>query len=176
MKRIVGIGLFAIFTALTGCQSGQESCARGDWCACSNGTDCYQGCAGDGDGCRFFCTNMVRCGAVCGKDCNIESDHATDTSSDCGDACNISCSDSTSCGAFCGANCNYSCWNMQHCGVQVGPGSLVTCSSAKNCVVKCLGACHVFCTDEVDRCEVSCPDGASPISCTDGSVACGSCP
>jgi hypothetical protein len=64
---------------------------------------------------------------------------------------------------------------MEHCGVQAGTNSLITCSSAKNCVVKCLGVCHVFCTDEVDRCEVSCPDGASPISCPDGSVSCSSC-
>jgi hypothetical protein len=174
MRLIAGLALVWVAAVLAGCQSGRTSCARGDWCACSNGTDCYQGCV-DGDGCRFFCSYMDHCGSVCGNDCNLDCHDATDCSAECGDSCNITCSNSVSCGSFCGANCNYSCWETERCGVRAGAGSTISCSSAKSCVVECLGPCQVFCTDQVDHCEVSCPQGLSPVSCDNGMVACGSC-
>lgn len=174
MKLILGPGVFLLAALLSGC-SGEATCARGDWCACSGGTECYQDCDGDGNGCRFFCGEMDRCGSVCGDECNVDCHFANECSAYCDDHCSFSCNDSLSCGLVCGANCSFTCFNMQSCGVRAGPGSMIGCFAAASCVVECLGDCRVFCTDEVDRCEVSCPDGVSPISCADGALACGSC-
>jgi hypothetical protein len=52
---------------------------------------------------------------------------------------------------------------------------MITCSNATSCVVACQGNCHVLCTDQVGRCNVTCAHGASPISCPSGMVACGPC-
>jgi len=174
MKYLLGIGLVLMVAVFFGC-SGQATCARGDWCDCNGGTDCYQGCAGDGNGCRLFCHDLIRCGNVCGNDCNLACYNATDCTADCGDNCNFVCNDSTSCGASCGENCNYTCYNMQNCAVRARAGSQLTCSNAKSCVFECLGDCTVYCMDQVDFCQVSCPNGVSPVSCADGRLVCGSC-
>ncbi|MGD0835162.1 MAG: hypothetical protein ABSB49_00790 [Polyangia bacterium] len=175
MKRIPVTGLFLLAVVVSGCH-GQGSCARGDWCDCSGGSECYQGCAGDGNACRMFCHNMDRCGATCGETCNFECySYTGDCSADCGDQCHISCNDGVSCGASCGANCNYTCWDMKSCGVTAGPGSLLSCNNVDTCVVECLGDCSVYCSEQVGNCKVTCPNGASPVSCPDGKLACGSC-
>jgi hypothetical protein len=176
MKIILGMGLVLMAVVLPGCQPGQGSCVRGDWCACSGGTECYQGCSGDGNGCRFFCHNTDRCGSICGNDCTLDChDNTKDCSADCGDQCNITCNASVSCGASCGANCNYTCSDMTSCGVKAGPGSMLSCSNVGSCVVECLGDCQVYCVDQVDHCDVTCPGGVSPVSCADGRLVCGSC-
>jgi hypothetical protein len=63
---------------------------------------------------------------------------------------------------------------MQRCGVRAGGGSTITCTNATSCVVECQGNCHVLCTDQVGRCDVTCAHG-SPVSCASGTVACGPC-
>lgn len=168
-RLILAIGFVLSASTLTGCSG--HGCRHTDWCACSSGNECYQDCV-DGDGCKFFCDHVTECGATCGNNCHFDFHDAKGCSADCGDNCTIACYDSTTCGAFCGANCNYSCYNMDLCSVRAGPNSVVYCN-AKSCFVTCLGPCNVLC-GQVD-CNVDCPNGASPMSCTDGSVACGSC-
>jgi hypothetical protein len=49
--------MFAVTAALlgvAGCGNGPGSCVSGALCECSDGTDCYQGCA-DGHGCDLLC-------------------------------------------------------------------------------------------------------------------------
>lgn len=175
VKTLFGTVLCLMAIGLFGCQ-GQGSCVRGQWCDCSGGSECYQGCAGDGNGCRIFCHDMDRCGSTCGDACTLQCYNNThDCSAECGTLCNISCNDSAACGVSCGPNCNYTCFSTKTCGAKVGPGSLVSCTTVGNCVVECTGDCTVYCTDEVDHCDVTCPGGASPVSCTDGRLVCGSC-
>jgi len=167
----VGLVLLSLATALSAC-SGQK-CGRNDWCACSGGTECLQGCD-DVDGCRFFCSLSDRCTATCGTGCTFDFHDAKENSFSCGDACNIGCHESTACGAICGANCDYTAYNVVHSGARVGPNSMVSCTDVKVCVVECLGSCTVAC-DQVDTCEVHCPNNAAPMSCQNGSLACGAC-
>jgi hypothetical protein len=163
----------AVLLGAAGCHGGPGSCAAGDLCECRNGTDCYQGCA-DGDGCDLYCHHMVHCGGVCGHGCLLECHDVIDCSSSCGDDCSIDCHNTTSCGALCGANCQYACQDVDRCGVQAGPGSSVACDHVTSCVVDCLGTCRVACSN-TERCDVACLGGGGPLSCTDGSLACGSC-
>jgi hypothetical protein len=41
-------------------------------------------------------------------------------------------------------------------------------------VVECTGACRLSCND-TNPCELTCLGGGSPISCTNGLLACGAC-
>jgi hypothetical protein len=135
---------------------------------------CLQSCD-DTDGCRFFCDHMDQCGATCGDRCNFDFHDATAASASCGDECHISCHANTSCAAFCGAECDYTSFDTKRSDVRVGADSRVSCTNVEQCTVECLGACHVYCADQVDQCDVSCPGGGSPTSCPDGSLACGDC-
>lgn len=170
------LGLLALLVALgfaaPGCSG--HGCRHIDWCACSNGNECDQSCV-DTDGCSFFCDHMVKCGGTCGKGCNFTFHDATNNTADCGDNCTIDCYDSTSCAATCGAKCNYNCFNVDSCSVQAGAGSVITCDTFTTCAVTCLGPCNVSCSSQTAACDVTCPDGAAPMSCVDGSLACGSC-
>jgi hypothetical protein len=173
MKLILGIAFIALVAAGLASCSGNK-CGAKDWCACSGGTECFQTCD-DVDGCRFFCFEMTKCGASCGARCNFDFHDAKENSIECGDTCNITCRESTSCNAICGAGCTYSSYDTDTSQVRAGADSTVSCTNVKSCVVECLGACRVFCADGVDTCEVTCPGGASPISCPNGSLACGAC-
>ena len=103
---LAGVALVVLATAHGCWSSGGGSCPAGPLCECSDGTDCYQGCA-DGNGCDLLCHNMVHCGGVCGDSCRLECHDVNDCSSSCGDNCAIDCHNTVSCGAFCGANCQY---------------------------------------------------------------------
>jgi hypothetical protein len=174
MKLILGIGLMVAAAAALASCSGNK-CGAKDWCACSGGTECFQSCD-DTDGCRFFCFDMTKCGATCGDGCNFDFHHAKQNTITCGDGCNITCHESTTCDSTCGAQCTFSSYDTDLSQVRAGANSNISCSNVKNCVVECLGVCRVYCSDEVDSCEVTCPGGASPISCPNGAVACGECP
>jgi hypothetical protein len=172
LKLPLAVVLLLVVAALADC-SGRK-CGRTDWCACSGGTDCFQSCD-DTDGCRFFCDHMSECGATCGAGCSFDFHDATAASASCGDSCHVVCHDNVSCGTICGANCEYTSFNTDRSGVRAGPNSMLNCINVKDCAVECLGACRVRCVDQVDHCEVTCPNGASPASCDDGSLACGGC-
>jgi len=173
MKSVVVIGFVVVAAILAGC-SDKQRCGRGDWCACSDGNACNQGCD-DVDGCRIFCYNMNRCGATCGTDCSLEFHDAVNSSLSCGDRCHFTCHDGTSCEAHGGASSDFTCFNLDSCAMEVGANSKVSCTSVTSCTIACLGDCHVNCADEVTGCEVTCKDGAAPVSCSDGSRVCGSC-
>jgi len=170
MKMPFAICLLFVVALTPGCSG--HGCRHTDWCACSNGTECVQSCE-DNNGCRFFCDHMAKCGATCGTACNIEFHDAKENVVTCGDACNISCHDGPSCDATCGADCTYTSYNTDTSTLRAGPNSMIACVSVKNCVVECTGSCVVSCTDQVDQCQVTCPNGASPVTCTDGRLACG---
>jgi hypothetical protein len=173
MKLLFTIAFVAI-AVFSGC-SGGDTCARGDWCACQGGNECDQHCDGDGNGCRLFCYDAKRCGSVCGDECNIDCQNATACDAECGNDCTLNCNGNISCDTSCGANCSYTCWETQSCSIKAGPGSMISCTATESCMVECLGDCRVYCVDQVDHCEVKCPQGAAPISCPDGMIACGSC-
>lgn len=174
MRLTLEFGLVLIAAALTACSDAQHGCRHGDWCACSGGTDCFQSCDTT-DGCRFFCDHMTQCGATCGNTCTFDFHDANENSVDCGDGCQIQCHDSSTCGVRCGASCDYTSYNTDLSEVQAGPNSTLRCITVKSCAVECLGACLVFCMDGVDSCDIHCSDGAPPLSCPNGSLACGSC-
>lgn len=148
------------------------ACNPGEACECAGGAECYLGCTGDG--CIERCENLERCGGVCEGDCAFECHDMNDCSASCGTDCSIDCHNTASCGALCGPGCNYRCQSVDRCGVEVGPDSTVNCNSVSSCEVQCTGDCHVTCTG-TSSCTVSCPAGASPATCSDGSLACGNC-
>ena len=59
--------------------------------------------------------------------------------------------------------------DVDRCGVRAGPGSVITCTSVTTCVVECLGSCQVICND-TNPCDVTCPGGAAPSSCANGTL------
>jgi hypothetical protein len=172
MKFLSLVSVAALAAVLAGCSKGR--CGRGDWCSCSNGTECYQGCD-DVDGCRIFCDHMVRCGATCGNDCNLEFHDATDSSVTCGDGCHFICHNGDTCTIDAGAGGDHTCYAMKQCTIAVGTSSRVSCSTVESCTVACSGDCRVFCADDVQSCSVTCDNGAAPTSCANGSLACGPC-
>jgi hypothetical protein len=172
MRWLSLVGLVALAAVPAGCS--KERCGRGDWCSCSNGTVCNQGCD-DVDGCRIFCDHMVQCGATCGNDCNFEFHDATDSVVTCGDGCHISCHDGDTCTITAAARGDLTCYAMKQCTVEVGTSSQVSCATVETCAVACSGDCRVFCADDVQGCDVSCTNGAAPTACADGSLACGPC-
>lgn len=165
-------GAVALAVMLAGCS--KDRCGRGDWCACSNGTECNQDCD-DVDGCRIFCDHMVRCGATCGNDCNFEFRDATESSVTCGEGCHFSCHDGDTCAVHAGAKGDHTCYNMKQCVIAVGTSSRVSCANVESCAVACSGECLVFCADDVQSCDVTCDSGVAPTSCASGSLACGPC-
>lgn len=154
-----------------GCDSG-STCSPDEPCECRDGDDCYLDC--EGSGCRESCSSLKHCGGVCDDDCSFECHDMEDCSASCGTNCDINCHQAGSCGAFCGNFCSYTCAGVERCGVVVGPTSSVVCASVSSCEVVCQGDCHVVCSS-VSRCSVSCASGATPITCPDGSLVCGTC-
>jgi hypothetical protein len=60
------------------------------------------------------------------------------------------------------------------CGVRAGDASVITCRNVTSCEVECLGTCQVTCAD-ANPCAVTCPMMAAPLSCANGTLACGQC-
>jgi hypothetical protein len=155
----------------TGCHD-EANCEPGETCECSDFGECYLGC--DGDRCNQQCHNLNKCGGVCEDDCTFHCHDMDDCSSSCGDDCKIECNQVDVCGVICGESCDWSCHDVSRCGGVVGNGSTVDCDHISSCEVECEGECRVDCHD-ASTCEVKCNDGASPINCGNGRLACGSC-
>lgn len=169
---ISAIAVAWLSVGLPGCKSDQ-GCDPNEPCVCTGGTDCYLGCTGDG--CSQDCHNVGdSCGTVCNDHCTSLCHDTNDCTSSCGNDCGITCHNVASCGAICGDDCRYDCESVATCGVHAGPGSTIVCNSVSTCDAECAGSCHVTCTN-VSACNVDCLGGGAPITCPDGSVACGSC-
>ncbi len=172
VARVAALFVAIASLAATDCKTA-EGCDPGEACVCSGGSDCFLGCTGDG--CSQDCHSVGdTCGTVCGNGCSSLCHDVSTCTSSCGSDCNLTCHSVSSCGAICGDNCDYSCESASTCGVQAGSGSTIRCTSVSTCEADCTGTCHVACTN-VSTCAVHCLGGGAPISCPDGTLACGPC-